>query len=543
MTALEQAAPGDALAGRRACIYVRISKDSTEKGEGVDRQLEDCRTEAERRGLTVTAVFNDNDVSAYSGKKRPGFEEMLSRLANGEFDVVIAYHAKRLYRRNKELDRLIDVVGDNPEFGIQIRTVKSGELDLTTAAGRGIARVLAALGQMESEESAERMARHKLRRAEEGARQGPRPFGYEADGVTICEREAAELRRVAAALINGETNLYGACKDLNKRKVFPPPMRRKLPDGTRTEPYSRPWQPATLKQSLLKVRNIGVREYKPVIRGESMAARKRRKPTLYPAQWQPLFDRETHDALVRKLVRGNPNRAGRKGGPMPMHLGTRLYVCGTCGYAAMNYTTGHGDTATYRCTKRNMPGIIGHVSRNAEKFDLFVEFALFEFFDKIGFIDAMCAEVRGDDAETVTLIAERDRIEAYIEELHAQDDDDDPETAKIFASKIKAKTARKREIESQLESMGRHSSLEVLRNNMREFKGPAEEAWRRLNIDQQRAVLAEVFTVRIKPLPGRTSKFRAEADIVPTDQTRIVMYRLAGLSSHSQLSGATEVVK
>ena len=38
----------------------------------------------------------DNDLSAYSGKRRPGYERMLADLRDGERDVVIVYHVDRV---------------------------------------------------------------------------------------------------------------------------------------------------------------------------------------------------------------------------------------------------------------------------------------------------------------------------------------------------------------------------------------------------------------------------------------------------------------
>ncbi|MEB0014852.1 recombinase family protein, partial [Glaciimonas sp. Cout2] len=57
----------------RAAIYVRISRDRVGAGLGVERQEDDCRVLAKQMGLEVVRVLVDNDISAYSGKKRPGY--------------------------------------------------------------------------------------------------------------------------------------------------------------------------------------------------------------------------------------------------------------------------------------------------------------------------------------------------------------------------------------------------------------------------------------------------------------------------------------
>lgn len=64
-------------------VYARISQDRTGEELGIRRQLADCRAEADRRGWVVAEEYVDDDVSAYSGKKRPAFERMLTDLAEG----------------------------------------------------------------------------------------------------------------------------------------------------------------------------------------------------------------------------------------------------------------------------------------------------------------------------------------------------------------------------------------------------------------------------------------------------------------------------
>src|SRR5690554_1503754 len=94
---------------RAVAVYARISQDRSGDELGVRRQLEDCRVEAERRGWTVAQEYVDDDVSAYSGKKRPAYEQMLTDLAEGRRDAVMVWHMDRLHRRPIELERFFEV--------------------------------------------------------------------------------------------------------------------------------------------------------------------------------------------------------------------------------------------------------------------------------------------------------------------------------------------------------------------------------------------------------------------------------------------------
>ena len=93
-----------------AAVYARISSDQEGTAAGVKRQLADCHELAGREGWTVAEEYVDNDISAYSGKRRPAYQRMLEDLADGVRDAVIVYHQDRLTRRPIELEQFLDVI-------------------------------------------------------------------------------------------------------------------------------------------------------------------------------------------------------------------------------------------------------------------------------------------------------------------------------------------------------------------------------------------------------------------------------------------------
>jgi DNA invertase Pin-like site-specific DNA recombinase len=167
---------------RRVVIYCRISDDREGRRYGVRRQERDCRKLAEELGIDVVGVLVENDISAYSGKPRPKYDRMLTMLRNGEADGVLALTSRRLQRRYREAFDFLDLV---EEKDLLVATVKGGTYDLTTADGRREARRKAVDDQHEAEEIAERVRDAKKDNLREGTyRGGPRPFGYESDGIT-----------------------------------------------------------------------------------------------------------------------------------------------------------------------------------------------------------------------------------------------------------------------------------------------------------------------------------------------------------------------
>src|SRR5262245_37939737 len=119
----------------RVALYARISKDRNGEAEGVTRQVDACRDLVARRGWTVVAEHVDNDISAYSGKRRPGYLALLDDMRSGLVEAVVCWHPDRLTRNPRELEDLLDVIEAR---GLQVATVQAGDVDLSTSSGRAV---------------------------------------------------------------------------------------------------------------------------------------------------------------------------------------------------------------------------------------------------------------------------------------------------------------------------------------------------------------------------------------------------------------------
>lgn len=202
---------------KRAVIYARISLDRTGAGLGVERQRDDCARLVADRGWTLVDTLTDNDISAYSGKARPGYQDLLQTMRSGSVDVVVAWHTDRLHRNPVELEEYISV---SELSGVSTVTARAGELDLSTAAGRMVARMLGAAARHESEQKSERVSRKRRQDAEAGRAHGPLGYGYD-ENQAIVPHEARIVRDVAKRLLDGET-LYSIAVDLNARGLPTP---------------------------------------------------------------------------------------------------------------------------------------------------------------------------------------------------------------------------------------------------------------------------------------------------------------------------------
>src|SRR5688500_14059474 len=140
---------GISIGTNRAAIYLRQSRDAAGDGLAVERQRQDCERLAAERGWTVIpgGVLTDNDMSASTGRRRPGYERLLELIDARAVDVVIVWHLDRLTRR---LADLVDVIDRTEQASVRIATV-AGDLDLSTDAGRLVARILGSVTQGEVE--------------------------------------------------------------------------------------------------------------------------------------------------------------------------------------------------------------------------------------------------------------------------------------------------------------------------------------------------------------------------------------------------------
>jgi site-specific DNA recombinase len=207
--------------------YARISEDQEGSGLGLARQEADGRKLAELRGWPVAYVETDNDVSAYKrGVVRPGFERILADLEAGTIGGIVAYDLDRFARKPTDLERAIDIYDTKPGVFATVQ----GDIDLSTPDGRTMARVLVAFANKSSMDTGRRVARTHLELAQAGKDSGggTRPFGYQADRVSIDPFEAEIIREMAQRVLTGES-LTAVCRDLTDRGI-PTPVAG--PSGT-----------------------------------------------------------------------------------------------------------------------------------------------------------------------------------------------------------------------------------------------------------------------------------------------------------------------
>lgn len=442
-----------------ACIYCRMSEDREGGGLGIDRQREDCEDLAAQLGLTVVRVYADNDLSAYSGKPRPEYQQMLEGLRNGLYGTVLAWHTDRLHRRPIELEEYIDVCEPRR---IETRTVKAGHLDLTTATGRMIARQLGVQARYEVERLIERQRRAREQKVQRGEYcGGPRPYGWETDGVTPIPEEIAVIREVTDAVLAG-ASIRALAADLNLR-------------GLLTSTGAR-WDGSTLVRMLKRPRNAGILQH----RGEEAG----------PSQWDAAIDEPTWRSL--RAVLDDPSRIPTSSN-VRKHLGSGLYVCGVCGETLTSFSKGGGKPAKYKCRKN------GCVLRDLVLLDKWVKSYLLR---RLQDPDAADFFTRSDEG-VVDVKAAQDDLKAArdnLDQLAAAFGAGEIDMQEWRVARAGART-RKEKAEAALASA-------VKVNPLAELIGAddIEKTWTALDLARQRAAVDFAMTVRV--LPAKTGRQR-----------------------------------
>ena len=425
--------------------YLRISDDREGRELGVDRQRADLLELCRQRGWPEPTFYVDNDISAStrSKKRRPDFERMMAAAEAGNHDAIVFYTTSRLTRRPLEYERLIALVEAR---GTLLQSVRSGSVDLTTADGRMIARMLAAADAAEAERTGERVARaHEARRTAGQHHGAGLTFGYRA-GMVQHPAEAAALRRAAEILLRGGS-IGDVIREWDAAGIKPPKA-----------PY---WHWNVVRGMLLRPALAGLVAH----RGEIVG----------PGEWQPILDRPTWDAVCTVLAR----RERRPGSSTRTHLLSGFLTCGRCG----NFMSSRG--AFYQC----VPERGGCSIKRNEAWLL----------DAVGdLVDAWLAEhdtggaVDGAQAEAVRLAAELLAQEEKIRDLRARFDAD-----QIDGEDFYPLLRSTREKVNALKA----AQADVARDLVQVQAAETRNVWRNGSLSARRAILARaVETVVVKPV-------------------------------------------
>jgi len=440
----------------RAATYLRQSKGDP---EGIDRQRERTQQLIDLREWELVEEFADDDVSA-SKRRGDGTEwaRLLTELESGRVEVVVATKLDRLLRTVGDLGTLVDL-------GAKVVTV-DGEIDLTSAFGEFQATLGAGLARFEVRRKSERQQDANAKRARSGKWVGGRrPFGFEADGVTVRPEEAAAIRDGFRDYLGG-ANLSDVARDWNARGL--------------TTGQGGTWERTAVRAVLTNPRYVGRVRYN----GEIIT--KDGVPVV--AEWPQLIDADTWEA-VQQLVGGARGRVTRA-----RALLTGVAVCGVEGCGATVHGGGNArkDVRGYRCS-----AALGHFSRMAEPIE--------DYVDRI-----VAARLNRPDAAQLAHAADASpEDQAALEALRARRDGLGVAFADGDLTREQVRSATER-LNGQIAALESRMADAARSRILADLIG-AGDRYFDLPVERRRQVIDTLMQVRILP-PGRgTRTFRPES--------------------------------
>lgn len=456
-----------------AGIYARISLDRDEDTLGVQRQVQDCAAEAQRRGWDVVQTYVDNDVSATRSKVRPEYQRMLADIKAGTISGFIVWDIDRLTRTPRELEDIIDLADRHK---IQLANI-GGDIDLSSPQGRMTARIKGSVARHESEQQSRRLKRKFEQKAAAGEPHGIVPFGYKRERYTlpngtesvrdVPHPEQAPLVKDAAKRVLAGESLRGIAAAWNSKGI-------KSPRGG-------VWVAASIKQMLKRPSNAGLRSLRGEIVGKSNA--------------DPLYDEGTHTRLLA-LFEDRSRTTGAIGNA-PKYLLSAIAVCGLCGgkmrrlMGNHNARTGKTTQPAYACRE------CFKIRRKQSLVEAVVTGAV------VGRLQRpdLLAELTSGDPEAV----ERSKQELATLEARLSLAADQFADGDITGEQLKRITER---IRPQVQAAKRRVEAAMPRNGIMELAGANAAAnWEAASIDVQRAMIDELMTVTILPTtPGKSEQ-------------------------------------
>jgi site-specific DNA recombinase len=435
---------------RAAAVYARISSDTEGKALGGTRQLEDCRRLADQLGWPIAQEYVDNDLSAYSGKRRPAYQQMLTDLADGLRDAVICYHVDRLTRRPVELEQFVATVD---AAGVRKVRFVSGDMDLGTGDGLLIGRIMAAVAANESAAKSRRMQRKWQQNAASGVPHGGsvRPFGYEADRVTVRPDEAEVIRQLVARYLAGES-LRSLCTWLTEQSV-----------STVT---GREWRSPTLRGLLRSGRIAGLREHLGEVVG--------------PAQWPAIIDPADRDRVLARMAErvASGRRTPRR------YVLSGLLRCGKCG--GKLYASPRETSRRYVCLKGPDHGGCGRLTVVADPLEAMLVEAVMQRLDGPELADALAG--RRNDTATAELSDGLAGDQAQLDELAVMFGKQEI-SAREWRAAREPIERRMQDRQRQLSTLTRTDALHGLPGNGHDLR----DQWDDLSLSRQAAIVSAVL--------------------------------------------------
>lgn len=191
-----------------AIIYARFSeRRNAAECRSIEKQIDHCRRHCELHDWSVAACYDDAAMSGARADNRPGLQTALDHACRvgGAF---VSYELSRWARSTKDALVIAERLSKAGAHLVSLRE----QIDTTTAMGRFTYTLMAALAELEREQTAERTRDAMLHHQAKGRRMSDRPpYGWMNDPCNSGELVRNRTEQATIAII---LRLYESGKSL-----------------------------------------------------------------------------------------------------------------------------------------------------------------------------------------------------------------------------------------------------------------------------------------------------------------------------------------
>ena len=374
----------------KAAIYCRLSKDDANEGPSasIQNQEELLRGYCEEQGWAVAAIYRDDGYSGLT-QNRPGFQQMLSGIEKGLFDVVLTKDLSRLGRDYADTGKLIDETF--PKKKIRYIAVNdSVDTSQFRSSGNDMMAFKTVMNEFYSRDVSTKVHSSYLTKAKRGKYTGTvPPLGYKKDPedknhLLPDEDTAWIIQKIFELAVSGKgpNHIRRRLEELevpcptwwNREKGY----RNHVTKFEKEDPEKGRfmWDFTTIKEILSNPVYIGAIASQKVdyrFKIGWMGDRKQEDWIIVEGMHEPLVDREIYDMVQEKVVsRKRPDAWGN------FSLFAGMVKCGQCGSTLnIRRANAKGNERIYTCSKYNKYGV-AHCSQHRISYDTLYNIVLEE---------------------------------------------------------------------------------------------------------------------------------------------------------------------
>lgn len=284
----------------KAVIYARYSSDN-QREESIEGQIRECKSYAEKQGITVLTSYIDRALSAKTDN-RPDFQRMIKDSSKKLFDIVLVWKLDRFARNRYDSAHYKAVLRKNG-----VKVVSATEPISEDSTGILLESLLEGYAEFYSVELAEKVKRGQDENALKCKNNGGSvPYGYFINSehkFEINPEEAVIVKEIFKRYAEGE-RIIDIANSLNERGL----------KTNRNKPFIKSFFTRLLKNR----RYIGEYRYREVLVENGIPA---------------IIDKDLFEQVQIRLKKNKHAPATAKANREEPYLLTTKLFCGDCGQA------------------------------------------------------------------------------------------------------------------------------------------------------------------------------------------------------------------